>query len=250
MTISLKVLGSSSSGNCGLLIHRGCYYLIDAGFSGKKIREKLMPYGIALEDISGVFITHEHQDHCQGLRSLRKIKHIKFYANYHTAEAIEERYHTGIRWSIFESNMSFFIGDLEIYPFRISHDAIEPVCFSFKTQRQCCCWATDVGCITPDLANVLARADDLVLEANHDRKLLWEHPTRPQYLKERVAGTLGHLSNKEAFDFIKNAQHQFKTVSLVHISKDCNSIEKMRDIFQPLADKKHFVLEIVNPFFS
>lgn len=247
MTISIKVLGSSSSGNCGLLICSGHYYLIDAGFSGKKIKEKLAAYGLTLEDLEGVFLTHEHQDHCCGLKTLCKHKQIKFYANYRTAEAIEKRYQLKGQWYIFESNKPFNVRNLEVLGFRISHDAIEPVGFVFKTSTQCCCWATDIGCITPELKAILADVDNLILEANHDLDLLWHHPTRPQYLKERIASDIGHLSNKDAFLFIKNGSHHLKSLCLAHISKDCNSVETVKRLFQPLAMEKQFDLEIVDP---
>lgn len=247
MAISIKVLGSSSSGNCGLLICSGRYYLIDAGFSGKKIKEKLGTLGLALEDLEGVFLTHEHQDHCCGLKTLCKYKKIKFYANYRTAEAIEKRYKIQGQWSIFDSNKPFNAHDLEVLGFRISHDAIEPVGFVFKNTHQCFCWATDIGCITPEMDRILAEVDHLILEANHDLKLLWHHPTRPQYLKERIASDIGHLSNESAFHFIKNNPHHLKSLCLAHISKDCNSIALIRRLFQPLAMEKHFDLEIIDP---
>ena len=247
MAISIKVLGSSSSGNCGLLICSGHYYLIDAGFSGKKIKEKLAPYGLTLDDLEGIFLTHEHQDHCCGLKVLSKHKNITFYANQRTAKAIEKRYEIKGQWHFFESNKPFQVHDLEILGFRTSHDAIEPVGFLFKTEQQCCCWATDIGCITPQMADVLAEVDNLILEANHDLDLLWHHPTRPQYLKERIASDIGHLSNGAAFQFIKNNPHHLKSLCLAHISKDCNSIDIVKRLFQPLALEQHFDLEIVDP---
>ncbi len=247
MAISIKVLGSSSSGNCGLLICSGHYYLIDAGFSGKKIKEKLVAYGLTLDDLEGIFLTHEHQDHCCGLKVLSKHQNIKFYANYRTAQAIEKRYQLKGQWSIFESNKPFNVHDLEVLGFRTSHDAIEPVGFLFKADHQCCCWATDIGCITPEMAKILIEADNLILEANHDLDLLWHHPSRPQYLKERIASDTGHLSNGAAFQFVKNSPHHLKSLCLAHISKDCNSIDIIKRLFQPLAMEQHFDLEIVDP---
>ncbi len=245
--ITLKILGSSSSGNCCLLVTEGRYYLIDAGFSGKKIREKLSRYGISLKDISGVFITHEHQDHVQGLKALAKIEGIKFYANYKTAQAIESRYDIKGPWCVFETAETFSIDNLSILPFLIPHDAAEPVGFLFKTQRNSCVWATDLGRISPQVAQVLEQADVLVLEANHDAELLWNHPDRPVFLKERIAGEKGHLSNYEAFSFIKNSKHAWKSIYLAHISKDCNSVQQLQQLFLPLAQSLKFDLEIVDP---
>lgn len=250
MTVDLKVLGSSSSGNCGLVVHQGKYYLVDAGFSGKKIREKLTPFGISLEDLSGVFITHEHHDHIVGLKRLSKLKQLKFYANYKTAQAIENRLQLNAHWTIFETNETFTVDKLSIIGFSIPHDAQDPVGYLFTSEEERCVWATDIGHITPQIAQILTQAHKLVLESNHEIQLLWDHPTRPQYLKERIAGPYGHLSNQDVFNFIKNTPHTWKSVCLAHISKDCNSISHMQKLFQPLAQEQKFELEIVDPVFD
>jgi len=247
MTMTIKVLGSSSSGNCGLLVSNGNYYLIDAGFSKKKTKEKLSKYGIDLSDISGVFITHEHQDHTHGLKMLSRINNIKFYANYKTAQAIETRYQINAPWYIFNSEEIFFTRGISVQSFLVPHDAVEPVGFLFKNDKSSCVWVTDIGHITEKVAHFLVQADTLVIETNHDSTLLWNHPTRPQYLKERIAGNYGHLSNHDAFVFIKNAQHHWKNVCLSHISKDCNSLQILKQLFQPLAEHQKFELEIIDP---
>ena len=249
MTVDLKVLGSSSSGNCGLVVHQGRYYLIDAGFSGKKIAEKLAPFGISLEDLSGVFITHEHQDHVMGLKRLSKLKQLKFYANYKTAQAIEDRLQLNAHWTIFETGDVFAVDGLSVIGFSIPHDAKDPVGYFFKSETDSCVWATDIGHITQELTQLLTKARKLVLESNHEVQLLWNHPTRPQYLKERIAGPYGHLSNQEVFHFIKNTPNSWKSVCLAHISKDCNSVSHMQKLFQPLAEEQQFELEIVDPIF-
>lgn len=246
-SISVKVLGSSSSGNCGLLIHKGRYYLIDAGFSGKKIKEKLSPFGITLNDLSGVFITHEHLDHILGLKVLSKVNSIKFYANYKTAQAIENQYKLQAPWCIFDTSDTFIVNNLEIKTFSIPHDAGDPVGYLFKADNECCAWATDLGHITEEIATLLSQADTLILESNYDTQLLWGHPTRPQYLKERIASPLGHLSNAEAFNFIKNTPNHWKSVHLAHVSKDCNSVKILHQMFQPLALAQKFELEIIDP---
>ena len=246
-SISVKIVGSSSSGNCGLLINSGHYYLIDAGFSGKKIKEKLSPLGITPNDLSGIFITHEHQDHILGLKALSKIKDLKFYANYKTAQAIENQYKLNAAWCIFDTQDPFVVNDLEVKAFSIPHDASDPVGFLFKSENECCAWATDLGHITKEITPLLSSADILILESNYDTQLLWNHPTRPQYLKERIASQRGHLSNQEAFNFIKNTPNHWQSIHLVHVSKDCNSVQLLKQLFQPLALSQHFDLEIVDP---
>ena len=246
-SISVKILGSSSSGNCGLLIHKGHYYLIDAGFSGKRIKEKLSTFGITPNDLSGIFITHEHQDHILGLKVLSKIKGLKFYANYKTAQAIENQYQLNAPWCIFDTYDTFVVDELNVKVFPIPHDASDPVGFLFKSESECCAWATDLGHITEEIAPLLSCADILILESNYDTQLLWNHPTRPQYLKERIASQRGHLSNQEAFNFIKNTPNHWKSIHLAHVSKDCNSVQLLQKMFEPLALSQHFDLEIVDP---
>lgn len=247
MSFSLKILGSSSSGNCGLLIVDGVCFLVDAGFSGKKIKEKLQPLGIKISDICGVFITHEHHDHVQGLKALAKFQHIKFYANFKTAQAIESHYHLNASWKIFETGKNFSINLLEVQSFSILHDAADPVGFIFRTKNDCCAWATDTGCLTEKIISKLIQSNILVVEANHDQGMLWNHPTRPYYLKERVAGDLGHLSNQEVYKLLKQYPKQWKQIILLHVSKDCNSVQLLKNMFMPLAQKNQFLLEIIDP---
>lgn len=247
MMLSLTVLGSSSRGNCGLLIAGDRYFLIDAGFSGKKIQQKLSYFGIALNDLSGVFVTHEHSDHTSGLKVLRRVPNIKFYANFQTAQAIESLHYLEAPWALFNTGKVFSLGPLSVQSFSITHDASDPVGFLFQMGQACCAWATDIGQMTDAVKQYLNQADTLVLESNHEPSLLWGHPTRPQYLKERIAGPYGHLSNHEAFSFLKNSSHTFKKVYLSHVSRDCNSVAIMKNLFQPLAQERRFELEIIDP---
>lgn len=248
MTLHLKVLASSSAGNCGLLIYRDKYFLIDAGFSGKRLRQLLQPFGIIPSDLSGVFVTHEHQDHIIGLKVLRKCPHIQFYANYRTANAIERKYELHGPWKIFNIGEAFYFDhDLSINTFPLPHDAIEPVGYTFKCDKYQCAWATDFGHMTQTIADALSQSDEIVLESNHDEQLLRNHPTRPAYLKERILGPLGHLSNRAAYDFLKNNRGIWQKIYLAHLSKDCNSYELVHQLFQPLAQRNHFELIIIDP---
>ena len=187
MSLKIDILGSSSKGNCGLLTVDGSHYLIDAGFSGKQLKERLARYGLTLSDIEGVFLTHEHQDHAAGLKVLSKLSEIRFFANPKTAQAIKERYEITSRpfgdpWNTFETGDTLTFGDFTVQSFSIPHDAADPVGFLFRSEEACLAWATDIGRLTPKIAEYLSQADALVLEANHDEELLWKHPHRPQYL--------------------------------------------------------------------
>lgn len=252
VSLKIDILGSSSKGNCGLLTVDGSHYLIDAGFSGKQLKERLARYGLTLSDIEGVFLTHEHQDHAAGLKVLSKLSEIRFFANSKTAQAIEEHYEITSRpfadpWNTFETGDTLTFGNFSVQTFSIPHDAADPVGFLFRSEEACLAWATDIGRLTPKIAEYLSQADALVLEANHDEELLWKHPHRPQYLKERVAGETGHLSNGDVYKFLQNAPPTLKFVYLVHISRECNSTELLRKMLEPLAIEKGFELHIVDP---
>ncbi len=250
MGLSIKILGSSSKGNCGLLQTDHACFLIDAGFSKKQIQARLQAYGIALSDLSGIFITHEHQDHAIGLKALRQLPAVHFYANSNTAQAIETRYPSSLKatpwpWSVFTTGEPFFIDSLSVQTFPLPHDAAEPVGFLFRSGNESLAWATDIGHIDETVAQALAQADTLVIESNHDETLLWKHPTRPSSLKERIAQ--GHLSNADVFSFLQHSQHAWKEIYLAHVSAECNSAEILQALFQPLAQTKGFALHIMDP---
>ena len=250
--LRIDILGSSSKGNCGLLTVDGCHYLVDAGFSGKRLGAYLQRYGLTLSDIDGVFLTHEHQDHTAGLKALVKFPNVRFFANTKTAQAVEARYKvTSCRpfaypWTTFETGDTLTIGTLLVQTFPVSHDAVDPVGFVFHAENDGCAWATDIGRLTPGVIKALSQVDTLVLEANHDEELLWKHPHRPQYLKERIAGITGHLSNDEVFRLLRNP-HPWKCIYLVHLSRECNSVELLRGKFERLASERHFELHIIDP---
>ncbi len=254
MGFRFKVLGSSSSGNCGLLQTNKSNFLIDAGFSGKKINQLLAPFGITTADINGVFITHEHTDHVLGLKTLSRIPSIRFFANYQTAEAIQRKHSIPIHWSIFDTGKPFTVEKLFIEPFLIPHDACEPVGFVFRSNTKTpswvdsMAWLTDLGHVPEPFKEIVHDVQLLVMESNHDIELLKSNTQRPWSLKQRILSHLGHLSNLETYSFLESTNnYAWKKIFLAHISRDCNDISLVEKIFMPLALKKGFALEIVNP---
>ena len=229
--LHVTFLGSSSRGNCAVLKTKDGIFLIDAGLSGKKIKEKLDALGIAMHQLAGVFITHEHQDHTIGLKTLCRIPGFRCYANSETAKAIEKRYSIKAQWNCFTTGQVFPIQSLHIQTFPVEHDAVCPVGFLFKTETQTLAWATDLGRITDMVASRLLQANRLVLESNHDEELLWRSQ-RPLYLKERIAQN--HLSNQEVHPFIAAHIRQWSTVHLIHLSDECNQIDRLWFLFSTL----------------
>jgi phosphoribosyl 1,2-cyclic phosphodiesterase len=234
--LQVTFLGSSSRGNCAVLHTNDGIFLIDAGLSGKKIREKLDALGIDVHQLAGVFITHEHQDHVLGLKTLCQIPGFRCYANAETAKAIEKRYSIKAQWHCFTTGQNFPIQSLHIQTFPVEHDAVCPVGYLFKTAKYSLAWATDLGRITETVASCLLQAKQLALESNHDEQLLWQSQ-RPLYLKQRIAQN--HLSNQEAYAFIASHIHQWDTVHLIHLSAECNQIATLKDQLAPLNHPIH-----------
>jgi len=227
------ILGSSSSGNCSLLESNGCKVLIDAGFSGKRICERLESIGESIDNIQAVFLTHEHSDHTAGIRGLARFQHIQFFANRLTARAVQEKLTRRPSWKTFDTGSTFSFQDLTICSFRIPHDAHDPVGFVFRSGNgdlfspyRSLAWATDLGYAPALVRERIREVDVLVLESNYDPVMLQEDTKRPWSVKQRILGRHGHLSNsatKELVDELDNPN--WRKVFLAHLSKDCNSVD-------------------------
>ena len=223
MALKICVLGSGSSGNCIYIESEETRLLIDAGLSFKQICVRLDSIGIDIDDVQAVCFTHEHHDHYQGLKTMLKRTNIKPYANTGTASGIDARLSgTEIPWNIFTTGSDFSIGDINIHPFQVCHDAYEPVGYVLKTEDIKIGIVTDMGIITELVKDYLKDCDALILESNHDTELL-VNSSRPWSLKQRISGNQGHLSNTQTSELLKaisssRLQHLF----LAHLSSDCN----------------------------
>lgn len=140
-----RILGSSSAGNSALICTEKCKVLLDAGFTGKRMEALLEQAGVALEQIDGIFITHEHSDHVTGLRGLtRRRPDIRVFANATTARVVQERLPRKLNWQIFENGLPFIFADLTVSPFSIPHDAYDPVGYHFCQRNEAD--QSDAGC--------------------------------------------------------------------------------------------------------
>lgn len=203
MTLKFCSLRSGSSGNCYYICSNDTQILIDAGMNGKAIEKALKEIGVYAGDINAILITHEHRDHIYGAGVISRRFDIPIYANRPTWEAMRKQI-GDIRDKnicVFESNVEFTIGDLNILAYKKSHDAAEPVIYSIRHGGYKVSVMTDLGYVSRGVARCVMDSDILVVESNHDIKMLKEGPY-PFFLKQRILSDHGHLSNDAAAEFL------------------------------------------------
>lgn len=219
-------IASGSSGNCIYVGTEDTHLLIDTGVSCKKINEGLKELGLTGEDITAVLVTHEHSDHIGGLGVfLRKYK-TPVYSAEETIDQIYQAKNIGkLPEGCFhpvKAEEPFEIGDVRIKPLAISHDAARPLAYRMDSGSASAAVVTDLGYYDNHLIDCLQGLNALLLEANHDLRMLEAGPY-PYYLKKRIAGEYGHLSNEASGRFLDELIHdQMKKVLLGHISKENN----------------------------
>lgn len=219
-------LSSGSRGNCHYLKIQGRSFLVDVGMSAKYIKESLVKIGSHIDEIEGVFITHEHSDHISGLKILAKHHDFFLYLHQLTYDYLSELLcDVPLERIIFvEEQKPIHVGEIAIKPFEVSHDAIMTLGYNFYYEDKQLSIATDVGAITEDLVEELSQADFLVLESNHDENLVEVGPY-PYLLKQRILGDQGHLSNRSAAELIVrllNDYGKLRFVVLAHLSENNN----------------------------
>jgi phosphoribosyl 1,2-cyclic phosphodiesterase len=224
---SLTMLGSGSAGNSALLRTDHCRVLVDGGLSARQIVLRLALCGVTPDQLDGVLLTHEHGDHVCGLEVLCRKYHIPIYCNALTAEAIrcgtlaEHR-----NWRIFRTGVTFSICDLTVESFPVPHDAVEPIGFAFHAGSSAVGFLTDLGYATRLIVERMREVQTLVIETNHDEKLLQACPHRPWPVKQRIQSRHGHLSNAAAATVIEQLlPGKIERVVLGHLSRDCNTPE-------------------------
>lgn len=226
MPVRLTILGSGSAGNCAYVETEETRILIDAGLSLRQIRLRLATIGRAPENLTGILVTHEHSDHVQSLPALSEKLHIPIYGNRPTLEAVQHQCRTRLVCRLFSTGASFEVGDLLVETFSIPHDAQDPVGYLLRTSAGNIGFLTDLGHTTRLVLERIRPAHALVLESNHDVKMLQDCPSRPWSLKQRILGRHGHLSNEAAADAVEQVMSaELRHLYLGHLSRDCNRPE-------------------------
>ena len=228
MNLAICSLASGSSGNCYVVRGGDTFVLVDAGISGRQIRERLDAIGLPPSRLAAVLVTHSHSDHVKGLPAVLKTTDACVYANPATVRESGADVPAD-RLRVFETGEAFAIGDLQIGSFPVSHDTGDPAGFTFCRGGRQLSIVTDTGTVTPPVMDQIRSADILVLESNHDESIL-RMGRYPWFLKQRILGEKGHLSNEAAAKALALAleeeraegQARQRTVLLAHLSQENN----------------------------
>ena len=236
-------LASGSSGNCQYIASEAFSILLDAGLTGKYIEKSMNDIGEKIQNVSGILVTHEHSDHVKAIGILSRRFNIPIYANTNTWEAMRDRLgeieEDNVR--CFHTGTDFEIGDIKIRPYGISHDAMEPVAFSFIHDQAKISVTTDLGYVSEETKEEMLGSDLLMIESNHDVEML-KMGKYPWFLKKRILGNKGHLSNDSAGEVIAEmicSNRPITHVLLGHLSRENNFPElAFETVKGVLASKK------------
>jgi phosphoribosyl 1,2-cyclic phosphodiesterase len=236
----VSVLGSGSRGNATFIKTDSARILIDAGLSRKDLAKRLESIGEDPDGIDAVLVTHEHNDHGAGLRTMLKELSIRAYLTPGTLRGLQpETFEmNGSELILISAGVSFAVGDAVITPFAVPHDANEPTAFSISCLGLRITQLTDVGHMSDAVARELMGADCLILESNHDLEMLRVGPY-PWVLKQRLMGRYGHLSNTAVGRFIRE-QYDGRAAHMVlaHLSEKNNHPEIARqEALRALRDR-------------
>ena len=220
--MKLCSIASGSSGNCIFASSDKSSLLIDVGISGKRVEQGLNQIGMTAKEMDGILITHEHSDHISGLGVIARRYGIPIYTTKGTKEAILKSKSVGeIPKDLFheiQPDTEVVIGDIIVMPVSVSHDAAQPTAFVLQQTKKRMAVITDLGRYDSYITERLQNLDLLLLEANHDVHML-QVGTYPYYLKQRILGDRGHLSNELSGRLLSEVLHdQFKAVILGHLS--------------------------------
>ena len=224
----VSILGSGSAGNSIFIEIDNFKLLIDAGYSGKRIAQKLHEIGEKPENIGAILVTHEHMDHIKGAGILSRKHNIPIFISRESYEASNGKLgKIDGKNLVFLDEANFKLGNsVEVTQFEVMHDAVKTVGYTLQNSRgHKLAVSTDIGYVTNIVRENFKGAHIVILESNYDYQMLMDC-SYPWDLKARVKGRNGHLSNNEAAKFIREIYHdELKKVFLVHISQDSNSYE-------------------------
>jgi phosphoribosyl 1,2-cyclic phosphodiesterase len=243
--LSFCILASGSRGNAIFVSDGSTGILVDAGLSGIEIQRRMTAAGLVPQQISAILVTHEHSDHIQGVGVLSRRFSIPVYMTDATRSAAAGIGSIGDFRPI-TSGVPFRVNALECHPFSLPHDAADPVGFTFQRNGCKLGLATDLGTPTAMIKRHLDGCAALILEANHDPRMLSEGPY-PWPLKQRIGSRTGHLSNVSTLTLLEELRHpELQVVVLAHLSETNNTPEKARQEIAPALEGSTTTLLVAN----
>jgi len=248
--------GSGSSGNCYLLYTETDALIIDMGVGVRTLKKHFHDYGFSIDRVKNILITHDHADHVKSVGSVSHDFHVPVYTTRKVHVGIEGNHCVRHKISpelvhIIEKGVPFNVGEFKVTSFDVPHDSTDSVGYKVEYNGIVFCLMTDIGHITDELKEVIEQANYLVIEANHAREMLQAGPY-PQYLKDRISGPNGHLSNEECGVVLaEHATDKLRHVWLCHLSEDNNHPELARKTIEQILHSygiiigKEFELDVL-----
>ena len=241
MSLFIASLNSGSNGNCYYIGNLHDAVLIDAGISCRQTERRMERLGLSLDRVRAIFISHEHSDHTRGVEVISRKHGIPVYITPVTHQK-SRLYLDQKLIRPFTAHEPVIIGDLSVHPFPKRHDGKDPHSFTVTCNGITAGVFTDIGIPCEHVIHNFSRCHAAFLEANYDERMLEEGPY-PGYLKRRIRGEEGHLSNVLALDLFQNHRNSLlKFLILSHLSAQNNDPRLVHDLFAPHANGTHIAV--------
>ncbi len=232
-------LGSGSQGNGLVFEVNSTRVLLDCGFNPRDTQARLARIGIELSALTGIIVTHEHSDHSAGVFPFALRNEVPVWITHGTLSALRAanaNVDKGVTVNIVDGHGAIAIGDVQVQPYTVPHDAREPVQYVLSDGMRRLGVLTDTGCSTPHIEAHLSGCDALVLETNHDRDMLM-NGSYPAWLKARVGGRFGHLDNAASAQLLQALDRsRLQHVIAAHLSHQNNTPDLARDALVAVLD--------------
>lgn len=246
MTLRFSVLSSGSTGNAFYIESAKEKWLVDVGHSGKKMDALFQEAGVDPTQLSGILVTHEHSDHIKGLGILARKYKLPIYANTKTWNAMEGslgKLSVDQKFN-FEMEKVHTFGDMDIESFGVSHDAAEPMFYTFRSGGKKVALVTDTGYVSERVMKTVEDADAYIFEANHDVEML-RMGRYPWNVKRRILGDYGHISNEDSGLALSECiSNRTECVYLAHLSADNNMKDLARMSVSQVLEERGIQLDI------